>query len=69
MAQEEILLTIYNENAVQARQHELFRETITAIVGGIAGAVLSLSLKEATSALDSPLLPVAGIFLAIMSSE
>lgn len=68
MAQKEILLTIYKENADQARQHELFRETITAIVGGVTGAVLSLSLKEATAALESPLLPLAGIFLAIMAT-
>src|SRR4029079_3041712 len=69
MPDETILLAIYKENADQARQHELFRQTITTLVAGITGAVISLlSLKDASAVLRSPLLPVAGIFLAIIGT-
>lgn len=67
MPDETILLAIYKENADQARQHELFRQTITTLVGGITGAVIGLlSLKDTLLILRSPLLPVAGSFLAII---
>jgi hypothetical protein len=62
MSQETILLAIYNENATQARQHELFRQAITAVVGGIAGAVVGASVKEGQALLRSPLLPWAEPF-------
>ena len=66
MSQETILLAIYNENATQARQHELFRQAITAVVGGIAGAVIGTSVKEGPALLKSPLLSVGGAFLMIV---
>ena len=69
MPDETILLAIYKENADQARQHEVFRQTITTLVAGITGAVIGLlSLKETAAVLHSPLLPVAGIFLAVIGT-
>jgi uncharacterized membrane protein YeaQ/YmgE (transglycosylase-associated protein family) len=68
MPDENILLAIYKENADQARQHELFRQAITTLVAGITGAVIGLSLKDASAALQGPLLTVAGIFLTIMGA-
>jgi hypothetical protein len=69
MPDETILLAVYKENADQARQHELFRQTITTLVAGITGAVISLlSLKETAAVLQSPLLPVAGSFLAVIGT-
>jgi hypothetical protein len=66
---ETILLAVYKENADQARQHELFRQTITTLVAGITGAVIGLlSLKETAAVLQSPLLPVAGSFLAVIGT-
>jgi len=69
MPDETILLAIYKENADQARQHELFRQTITTLVAGITGAVIGLlSLKETTAVLKSALLPVAGSFLLVLGT-
>ena len=66
---ETILLAVYKENADQARQHELFRQTITTLVAGITGAVIGLlSLKETAAVLQSPLLPAAGSFLAVIGA-
>jgi hypothetical protein len=68
MALEEVLLALYNENAAQARQHELYRQAITGVVGGIAGGIVGVSIKEAHTVLDSPLLPAAGAFLALVGA-
>jgi hypothetical protein len=68
MSEETILLAVYKENADQARQHELFRQTITTLVAGVTGAVIGLSLKEADSIINSPLLTIAGSFLAIIGT-
>ena len=66
---ETILLALYKENADQARQHELFRQTITTLVAGITGAVIGLlSLKDTGAVLHSPLLPVIVILVAVIGT-
>jgi hypothetical protein len=52
----------------QARQHKLFRQTITTLVAGVTGAVIGLSLKDANTIINSPLLTIAGTFLAIIGT-
>lgn len=62
-----VLLAIYQENADQARHHEVQRERVTALVGQASGVVLGLLGGKAALGLGSPNVPlVAALFLMVL---
>lgn len=68
----DLLLTLYKENAEHARLHETLRERATAVCGAIAAALLGFAAHDGLTAADRPIgiaLVVTGLLGALLSAK
>jgi hypothetical protein len=70
MQPEDLLLTLYQENILHARQHENLRERATAFCGAIAAALLAFAANGGLTPRDRPIgfaLVAVGLLGSILS--